>query len=90
MRRNGRTRCRRRPARCKHPGANLAGGEKALQKYLMYKPADDDLPLYRAHYWLGVIYEKQGKNAEARSQFQAALHLRPADNDAKQNLKRVS
>jgi hypothetical protein len=43
-----------------------------------------------AHYWLGVIYEKQGKNAEARGQFQAALHLRPADDDAKQAVKRVS
>lgn len=71
-------------------GENLTGGEKALRKYLTYQPADDDLPLYRAHYWLGVIYEKQGKTAEARTQFQAALQLWPADNDAKQALKRVS
>ena len=71
-------------------GANLASGEKALQKYLTTKQADDELPLYRAHYWLGVIYEKQGKKAEARSQFQAALQLRPADGDATQALKRVS
>jgi Tfp pilus assembly protein PilF len=70
------------PDRSLLPGANLAGGERALQKYLPHKPVDDDLPLYRAHYWLGVIYEKQGKIAGARGQFQAALHLRPADNDA--------
>ena len=72
------------------PARTSLAAKRPCKKYLMYKPADDDLPLYRAHYWLGVIYEKQGKNAEARSQFQAALHLRPADNDAKQNLKRVS
>jgi len=38
----------------------------------------------------GIIDEKRRKNTEARGRFQAALHLRPADIDAKQALKRVS
>jgi tetratricopeptide (TPR) repeat protein len=71
-------------------GLNLSRGEQALQKYLASKPVIDDLPLYRAHYWLGIIYEKQGKSADARTQFQATLRLHPEDKDAKQGLKRVS
>jgi tetratricopeptide (TPR) repeat protein len=71
-------------------GARLARGEEALQKYLAYRPGDDDPPLHRAHYWLGFIYEKQGRKANARDQFQAALRLRPGDNDAREGLKRVS
>ncbi|MGA8809138.1 MAG: tetratricopeptide repeat protein [Thermoanaerobaculia bacterium] len=71
-------------------GLNVVRGEQALQKYLAHRPAGDDPPLYRAHYWLGVIDEKQGKNAEARGHFQEALRLHPEDKDAKQGLKRVS
>lgn len=69
---------------------NFGRGEVALQKYLEHKPGDDDPPLHRAHYWLGLIYEKQGEKAKARAQFQAALRLWPTDKDARQGLKRVS
>jgi len=71
-------------------GANLAGGEAALHKYIAYKPLDDEPPVYRAHYWLGLIYEKQGKKEQARAEFQTALKSRPAQKDVKEALKRVS
>jgi tetratricopeptide (TPR) repeat protein len=71
-------------------GANLARGEEALKKYITVKAEDEDLPIHRAHYWLGLIYEKQGKKAEARAQFQESLRLRPKHKDAKDALKRVS
>jgi Tfp pilus assembly protein PilF len=71
-------------------GTNLERGEAELRIYLAHQPAFGDPPIARAHYWLGVVYEKLGRGAEARGEFQAALRLRPADSEAKQALKRVS
>ena len=42
-------------------GTNLQRGEEALQKYLAYTPKQDEPQHYRAYFWLGGIYEKQGK-----------------------------
>ncbi|MBI2212158.1 MAG: DUF4386 family protein [Acidobacteria bacterium] len=71
-------------------GTNLAAGEEALRRYLTARPADDDPPLHRAHYWLGKIFEKAGRKGEARAQYEAALRLRPGDKSVKEALKRVS
>jgi tetratricopeptide (TPR) repeat protein len=71
-------------------GTNYARGEESLQKYLGYKPSGDDPGHHRTHYWLGMIYEKQGKKAEARAQYQASLKLRPTQKDVSEALKRVS
>jgi len=70
-------------------GTNYARGEEALQKYLAYKPAGDEPGHHRTHYWLGMLYEKQGKKAEARAQYQAALKLRGNQKDVTEALKRV-
>ena len=70
-------------------GSNYVRGEESLQKYLAHKPADDEPGHHRTHYWLGVIYEKQGKKAEARAQYQAALKLRANQKDVSEALKRV-
>jgi Tfp pilus assembly protein PilF len=69
-------------------GNDFARGEQALQKFLAAKP--DDPPPARAHYWLGMIYEKQGKRNEARAQYQTALRMLPKQKDATEALKRVS
>jgi tetratricopeptide (TPR) repeat protein len=71
-------------------GVNLPRGEEALRKYITTNVESENLPVSRAHYWLGLIYEKQRKKAEARAQFRESLRLRPEDKDAKQALKRVS
>lgn len=71
-------------------GANLPRGEEMLRKYLTYKPKEDELPTYRAHYWLGVIYEKEGKKAEAKASYARALELNASQKDAAEALKRVS
>jgi Tfp pilus assembly protein PilF len=71
-------------------GTDLARGEQSLLKYLATKPSHDDPPLARAHYWLGVIYEKQGKKQEARTHFETALRLQPRQKDVSEALKRVS
>ncbi|HEY3057118.1 MAG TPA: tetratricopeptide repeat protein [Thermoanaerobaculia bacterium] len=65
-------------------------GEEALKKYLAYTPKEDEPPLYRAHYWLGQIYEKQGRKADAKQSYATSLKLNPAQTDVTEALKRVS
>ncbi len=71
-------------------GSNYGRGEEALKKYLAYQPADDEPPLARAWYWLGIIYEKEGRIAEAKQSFQNALRLAPGAKEVTDALKRVS
>jgi tetratricopeptide (TPR) repeat protein len=71
-------------------GQNLARGEEALKRYLSFKPASDEPPVYRAHFWLGGIYEKQGKLAEAKAAYAASLKLNAAQKDVQAAMKRLS
>jgi Flp pilus assembly protein TadD len=70
--------------------SNYARGEESLRRYLAYTPKDDEPPLARAHYWLGQIYEKQGKKAEAKASFATSLKLKANQKDVAEALKRVS
>ena len=70
--------------------SNLAHGEESLKKYLGYTPKTNEPTLARAHYFLGAIYEKQGRKAEAKQSYEAALQLNPALKEASEALKRVS
>src|SRR6185503_8174099 len=54
-------------------GNDYARGEEFLKKYLTYKPAADEPPAYRAYYWLGQIYEKQGRKADAKANYAQSL-----------------
>jgi TolA-binding protein len=69
---------------------NLAHGEELLRKYLTYTPKENEPSLARAHYWLGQIFEKQGKKAEAKASFTTSLKLNPNQKDVAEALKRVS
>ena len=68
---------------------NFARGEEALRKYLAHRPGDDEPSLARAHYWLGMLFEKQGRNADARASYAASLKLNPTQKDAGDAMKRV-
>lgn len=70
--------------------ANLARGEEALEKYRSYTPKESEPPLASAHYYLGSIYEKQGRKLEAKQSYQAALKLSPTHKQAMAALRRVS
>jgi len=70
--------------------SNYARGEEALRRYLAYKPQHAEPPLGRAYYWLGGIYEKQGKKAEARQNYAQSLKLIPGAKDVTEAMKRVS
>ncbi len=69
---------------------NLARGEEALRKYVAYTPKENEPTLASAHYYLGDIYEKQGRKAEAKQAYQAALKLNPSLTRASDALKRLS
>jgi tetratricopeptide (TPR) repeat protein len=69
---------------------NLSRGEEALKRYLTSTPKENDPPLASAHYYLGLTFEKQGKNPEATQNYQAALKLNPSHKQAREALKRVS
>lgn len=71
-------------------GANLPRGEEALKKYLGYTPKEGEPALANAHYWLGAVYEKQGRNAEAKQEYQASLKLNPNLKLASEALKKLS
>ncbi|HEV7428131.1 MAG TPA: tetratricopeptide repeat protein [Thermoanaerobaculia bacterium] len=70
--------------------SNYAYGEESLRKYLAYTPKQGEPSHARAHYWLGQIFEKQGKKAEAKASFATSLKLNPNQKDVAEALKRVS
>jgi len=71
-------------------GTAYPRGEESLRKYLSYSPKPGEPSIARAHYWLGQIFEKQGRKAEARASFSASLKMSPGQKDVAEALKRVS
>ncbi len=69
---------------------DAARGEEFLRKYLTYTPKENEPSLARTHYWLGRIFEKQGKKAEAKASYAASLKLNSNQKDVAEALKRVS
>jgi tetratricopeptide (TPR) repeat protein len=70
--------------------ANLPAAEEDLKAYLASTPQRSDWPSHAvARKWLGVLYEAQGKPAEAAEQYRAALRLEPKNKDARARLERL-
>ena len=69
---------------------NLVRGEEALKQYLAYTPKENEPTLASAHTFLGAVYEKEGKKAEAKQSYETALKLNPTLKQAAEGLKRVS
>ncbi len=70
-------------------GTNLPRGEESLKRYLAYQPKEGEPSLRDANYWLGMVYEKGGRKAEARASYAAALKLSPESKQIQEALKRV-
>jgi len=70
-------------------GTNLPRGEEALKRYLAYQPKENEPSLRDANYWLGMVYEKEGRKPEARASYQAALKISPESKQIQEALKRV-
>jgi cytochrome c-type biogenesis protein CcmH/NrfG len=67
---------------------NLPMAAQLLKRYLAGKTVED-APRFRAHTFLGTVYEKQGDKKAAAAEFQAALALASGYRPARDGLKRV-
>ncbi len=70
-------------------GQRLEEGETALLDYLRHQPGPRDPSHAGARWRLGMIYELQGRPAEARREYEAALELDPKLDGARESLKRL-
>jgi tetratricopeptide (TPR) repeat protein len=71
-------------------GRQLERGEQSL-KLWMARPPDDATMVTRsgAHYRLGMIYDKQGRQDLARVQYEEALRINPRNEEARKSLDRL-
>lgn len=67
---------------------NLPVAAQLFQRYLAGKTVED-APAFRAHTFLGTVYEKQGDKKAAAAEFRAALVLASSYRPAREGLKRV-
>ena len=56
-------------------GRNFPGAIELLRRYLSSQATVEDAPVFKAHYLLGVVLEKQGDKAGATLEYRAALAL---------------
>jgi TolA-binding protein len=71
-------------------GENLPEAEKLLRDYLRAAPGGPGIPQpYKAHYWLGQLFEKQKNVAAARGEYEAAVNLNAKYKQAQDALKKL-
>jgi len=70
-------------------GRELPRAEGYVKKYLSLEPEGEAPDNAEAHRLLGLIFEKEGRKADARAEIQTALRLRPSLKGAKDDLKRL-
>ena len=64
--------------------------ERLLHEYLKRAPLRSGFPPpWRAHEWLGRLYENQQKSQEAIQEYETALKLDPKNKNAREALKRL-
>jgi tetratricopeptide (TPR) repeat protein len=70
-------------------GKDLPRAESFAKQYLAQDPEGGEPDAADAHRLLGLLFEKEGRNAEARAEIQLALQIRPDFKAAKDDLKRL-
>ena len=70
-------------------GRNFRAASQLLRDYIGSSRHSADAPLFRAHYLLGSILEKQGEKAAAGEQYRAALALASDFAPARQALRNL-
>jgi tetratricopeptide (TPR) repeat protein len=70
-------------------GKDLPRAERYFRKYLAIEPEGGEPHHSAAHWRLGLVLEKEGKNPEAIAEMEAALHAEPDLKEAKEDLKRL-
>jgi Flp pilus assembly protein TadD len=71
-------------------GKEFPRAEAYAKKYLSQEPEGEEPDAAEAHRLLALVFEKEGRNAEARAEMQAALQLKPNFKAAKDDLKRLA
>ncbi len=71
-------------------GKEFPRAESYAKKYLSQEPEGEEPDSAEAHRLLGLLFEREGRNAEARAEIQTALQLRPNFKAAKDDLKRLA
>ncbi|MFZ5517474.1 MAG: tetratricopeptide repeat protein [Candidatus Zhuqueibacterota bacterium] len=75
---------------CAESGENLQSGELMMKKYFEAAPADAGVRMGYGHYVLGLIYQKGGRQDQARAEFTQALQLNPNLKRAKEALDELN
>lgn len=70
-------------------GQNLDRAEQALKQFLEAPPRENGPRPAAAHWRLGIVYEKQGRNDLAGEEYRAALGLDPEFAEAKKSLAKL-
>ncbi len=69
-------------------GKEFSRAEGYTRKYLSQEPEGGEPDPAEAHRLLGLLFARQGRTADARSELQAALRIRPDFKAAKDDLKK--
>lgn len=67
----------------------LAAAERYFRKYLTQRPEPDAPSAAEGHLRLGLVLERWGRTADAKSEFEAAVRLDPGLEEAKKCLARL-
>ncbi len=70
-------------------GKEFPRAEGYAKKYLSQEPEGEEPDNAEAHRLLGLLFEREGRKGEARTEIQTALQLRPNFKAAKDDLKRL-
>jgi tetratricopeptide (TPR) repeat protein len=70
-------------------GREFPKAEGYVRRYLAQEPEGEEPDNAEAHRLLGLIFEREGRKAEARAEIQTALQLKPNFKAAKDDLKRL-
>ena len=69
---------------------DAAGAEQQLGEYIKVAPARSGYPRASlAHYWLGKLFENEGKESAARSEYEIAWKQDPKNKSAEEAMKRL-
>jgi len=70
-------------------GQRLDRGEECLRLYLKGQPTGEEPSLAWAHYRLGMLLEKKGDRAGARTEYAETLRIQPDHPEAKKSLAKL-
>jgi len=71
-------------------GRDFPSASQLLHQYLSLSASAEEAPVFKAHYLLGTVLEKQGNNQAAAQEYRASLSLAKGFSRAQQALERVS